>query len=117
MVSMGWTRPTVDESQYVGLRLTTANGFAIHPPLVAWVKDANGFETQASIAGLGMANNPNLSTDSTLVPWLTRRWPSTLPADQPMRVRVATSDGTASTGWLAVYSNAVRQRPSMGPGG
>jgi beta-fructofuranosidase len=117
MVSMAWTRPTVNENQYVGLRMTAVNGYAYHLPLVAWVKDASGFETAASFAGLGMSANPDLSADTTQVSWFTRRWPSTLPANQPMRVRVATSDGTATTPWLTVYPNAIAPRISTGPGG
>jgi len=117
MVSMSWTRASVNENQYVGLRLQAANGFATHPPLVAWVKDASGTQYPASMTSLGIASNPNLVADTALVRWFTRRWPSTLPADQPMRVRVATADGTASTGWLAVYANAVGQVPNSGPGG
>ena len=117
MVSMGWTGPTVNENQYVGLRLKSANGYAPHPPLVAWVKDANGFQTKAPMAGLGIEDDPDLSADSTLVRWFTRRWPSSLPADQPMKVRVATADGTASTGWLTVYPNAIHPIPGTGPGG
>jgi beta-fructofuranosidase len=117
MVSMGWTRPTVNENQYVGLSLKSANGFAPHSPLVAWVKDVNGNDMPAPIASLGIQPNPDLSADSTLVPWFTKRWPSTLPANQPMRVRVATADATASTDWLDVYSNAIGQPHASGPGG
>ena len=117
MVSMGWTRPTVNENQYVGLRLQAANGFADHPPLVAWVKDANGFQAPAPMASLGIPGNPNLAADTALVRWFTRRWPSSLPADQPMRVRVAMADGTASTDWLTVYPNAIGQTAHAGTRG
>jgi hypothetical protein len=69
------------------------------------------------MSALGIPDRPDLSQDSTVVPWFTRRWPPTLPEDQPMRVRVATADGTASTGWLTVYANPIGQLPSAGPGG
>ena len=117
MMSMRWTRPTVNENQYVGLCLKSVNGFALHPPLVAWAKDANGNELSVPMASLGIPNNPDLSTDSTRVTWFTKRWPSTLPADQPLRVRVAMADGTASTDWLTVLPNQITQRPAGGPGG
>ena len=93
------------------------NGYVTHAPLVAWVKDVNGNDAPAPISALGIQANPDLSADSALVPWFTKRWPSTLPADQPMRIRVATSDATASTDWLNVYANAIGQPHSSGPGG
>jgi len=117
MRSMGWTQPTVSENRYVGLCLKSANGYAYHPPLVAWVKDANGAQIQAPMASLGIADTPDLSSDSTVVRWFTRRWPTSLPAGQPMTVRVATSDGTATTPWLTVYANPVDQPVNSGPGG
>jgi beta-fructofuranosidase len=117
MVSMDWTRSTVDENRYVGLRLKAANGIAFHPPLVAWVKDATGLQVPVSMAALGIPDNPDLSHDSTQVRWFTRRWPVALPPGQPMKVRVATADGTASTGWLTVYTNLVDQPVGAGPGG
>jgi hypothetical protein len=117
MVSMDWTSSTVDENRYVGLRLKSANGYAFHPPLVAWTKDVSGLQTRVPMASLGIPDNPDLSTDSSLVRWFTRRWPAALPANQAMKVRVATADGSASTGWLTVYPNSVQQPVGTGPGG
>ncbi|HXJ68778.1 MAG TPA: FlgD immunoglobulin-like domain containing protein, partial [Verrucomicrobiae bacterium] len=76
-----------------------------------------GFQAPASMASLGIPSSPDLVRDTAFVRWFTRRWPPSLPADQPMRVRVATADGTASTGWLTVYPNAVGQTANSGPGG
>jgi hypothetical protein len=117
MLAMDWTRPSVDENRYVGLRLRSVNGYSTHAPLVAWVKDATGLQTQVPMAALGFPDNPNLATDSTTVRWFTRRWPPTLAPGQPMKVRVATADGTASSGWLTVYANAVEQPVATGPAG
>jgi hypothetical protein len=117
MLSMGWTRTTVNENRYVGLTLKSVNGYAYHPPLVAWVKDATGMQYPVPMAALGIADDPDLSRDSTVVRWFTRRWPASLSADQPMKLRVATADGTASTGWLSVYANPVDQPIATGPGG
>jgi hypothetical protein len=117
MVSMDWTRSTVDENRYVGLKLKAVNGYAYHPPLVAWGKDATGAQFPLPMAALGIQADPDLSRDSTQVTWFTRRWPQSLPAGQPLKVRVATADGTASTGWLTVYPNAVDQPAASGPGG
>ncbi len=117
MVSMEWTRPTVRENQYVGLRLRSANGSAYDGNLVAWVRDASGFEMPAPLDSLGLPANVLLPSDSVQVPWFTRRWPSSLPAGQPMRVRVAMNDATASTPWLSVYANPITSLPFGGPGG
>jgi hypothetical protein len=117
MMSMGWTRPTMDENQYVGLKLKSVNGYAFHAPLVAWTKDANGFQSPAPMASLGIPDTPDLSSDSTVVAWFARRWPASLPAGQPLRVRIATADATASTGWLTVYPNAISRPGSTGPAG
>ena len=114
MVSMCWTRPTVNENQFVGLKLKSVNGSASHGPLVAWTKDVNGFQYQAPIASLGIPSSPDLSADSSLAPWFARRWPSSLPANQPMTVRVATGDGTTTTDWLTVYPNAITQPRASG---
>ncbi len=117
MVSMDWTRPKVRENQYVGLRLRSANGSAFDGSLVAWVRDGSGFEMPAPLDSLGLPARVELDADSVFVPWFTRRWPSWLPASQPMQVRVAMGDATASTGWLSVYKNSIGQHPFPGPGG
>ncbi len=117
MVSMDWTRASARENQYVGLRLKAANGFAFEGELVAWVRDASGHEVRAPLDSLGLPVRPALSPDSALVPWFVKRWPASLPSDQPMQLRVAMGDATASTPWLSVLANSIEQQPFAGPGG
>src|SRR5262249_32675283 len=117
MVSMGWSRSTIDENRYIALKLKAVNGYAYHQPLVAWTKDATGTQFPLSMSGLGIPDNPDLSQDSLVVRWFTRRWPPSRPADQPMKLRIATADGTGSTGWLTIYPNSVDQPAASGPGG
>ena len=117
MVSMGWSKPAVSEHQYVGLRLQSVNGFAFHPPLVAWTKGAGNADVPVPMASLGIPDQPELSSDSTFVPWFTKRWPATLPAGQSMQLRVSTADGTATTGWLTIRPNPISPPPVGGPHG
>ena len=117
MVHMNWTRPIVRENQFVGLKLTAVNGTSFSDSLVAWTLDAQGREIPAPLASLGLPSVPNLANDSTVVAWFAKRWPDTLPASEPMALRVAMSDGTATTPWLAVYANPIQQLPFAGPGG
>jgi len=116
MLSMRWTTAATQENQYVGLRLNAVNGTAFHEPLVAWTLSANGTESPIAMDDLGLPANPDLTHDSTLVAWYVRR-PASLPAGEPMRVRVAMNDETASTGWLTVYPNPVTQPPRVWRGG
>ncbi len=117
MVSMNWTRLSTRENQYVGLRLKASNGFAFDGELVAWVRDASGHEVRAPLDTLGLPARPLLNPDSALVPWFVKRWPASLPADEPMRLRVAMNDATASTPWLSVFKNDIAQQRFAGPGG
>jgi hypothetical protein len=113
VVSMGWTKPAVREFEYIGLKLKVSNGVAYHPPLVAWTKGPGNVDVPVSMASLGIPDMPDLSRDSTMIAWYTR-WPAALPAGQGMELRVATSDGTASTGWLTIYPNPITP-PARGP--
>src|SRR5262249_48537104 len=79
--------------------------------------DASGHEVPVPLAELGIPERPDLANDSTVVPWFARRWPETLPDSRPMRLRLAMADGTASTGWLAVYVNPIQQQPFAAPAG
>jgi hypothetical protein len=117
MVAMDWTDRIVPESRYVGLELECANGYAFDRSLVAWVRDANGQEIPAPLDSLGLPSRPSLLADSLLVPWFTRRWPGSLGADEPMTIRVAMDDGTASTPWLRVLANPVSRPDGAWPGG
>jgi len=117
MVGMEWTATMARENQFVGLRLVSANGFALDRSLVAWVRDAAGVETQAPLDGLGLPARPMLGADTVVVPWFVRRWPATLAAAEPMTIRVAMEDGTATTPWLLVTANPVHRPPGGWPSG
>ncbi len=117
MVGMSWTRPTARENQFVGLRLASANGYAMDRSLVAWVRDAAGGETAAPLDSLGLPARPGLGADTVVVPWFARRWPGSLGPDEAMVVRVAMDDGTASTPWLRVVPNPVRRLDGGWPSG
>jgi hypothetical protein len=116
VVNMDWTRTSVREFEPVGLRLTTANYFALDRKLVAFVRDPSGFELPAPLDSLGLAATPSLTSDSTVVSWLPRRWPAALDPQVPMRVRVAVDDGTATTPWLTVSSNSAGAGTAVRPG-
>lgn len=117
MVGMDWSHVSARENQYVGLTLRSVNGFAFDSELEAWVKDASGAEVRAPMDSLGLPSRPELPSAEVQLAWFARRWPASLPANQPMELRVAMADGTASSAWLPVYSNAVEQRPNGAPGG
>lgn len=117
MVDMEWTHATARENQFIGLTLEGTNGFAFEGPLAAWVKDASGAEIPAPIDSLGLPAMPEFSSDSLQVAWFARRWPASLPASQPMDLRIGMADGTASTGWLRVVANAIEQQPFEDRGG
>jgi hypothetical protein len=117
MVDMKWSHATTRENQYVGLVLKSSNGFAFDGSLAAWVKDASGAEVPAPLDSLGLPAKPALPSDSLQLAWFARRWPASLPANQPMQLRVGMADGTASTGWLRVLSNAIEQQPFEDRGG
>lgn len=111
MVAMEWSRESVRENQYVGLTLRSTNGFAFGGELEAFVKDGSGLEVPAPLDSLGLATRPEITANEIQLAWFARRWPASLPANLPMQIRVAMADGTASTGWLRVHSNAVEQQP------
>jgi hypothetical protein len=115
MIGMDWSGPLVRENQYVGLTLRSVNGFAFDTDLEAWVKDASGAEVRAPLDSLGLPAHPALTSDALQIAWFARRWPAGAPANQPMQIRIATSDGTASTPWLRVHSNSIEQQPFEGP--
>lgn len=117
IVSMDWSRPSIREFEPVGLRFRTANWFAFAGHLDAFVLDPSGIEVPAPIDSVGLFQTPRLTSDSSVVAWYPRRWPSTLNASVPMRVRVAIDDGTASTPWLTVSSNVREPGLASGPGG
>jgi hypothetical protein len=117
VVSMDWTRPSVREFEPVGLQLRTANFYALDRHLVAFVLDPSGYEHPAPLDGLGLSATPTLTSDTTLVTWLPRRWPASLDPQTPMRVRVAIDDSTATTPWLSVSSNSVAPGTPVRPGG
>jgi arabinan endo-1,5-alpha-L-arabinosidase len=111
MVGMDWSRQSVSENHFVGLTLRSANGFAFDGELEAWVKDASGAEVPAPLDSLGLPARPVLASNEVQLAWFARRWPANLPANQPMQIRVAMADGTASTPWLRVHANGVEPRP------
>ncbi len=113
IVSMDWTRKSVRAGDPVGLDLVVSNPLSFQQDLEAFVLDKFGVERPAPLDSLGLARRPALVSDTTRLQWFARRWPSTLPADEPMRVRIALDDGTASTPWLTV---AYEPRSDISPG-
>lgn len=102
IVSMDWTRRSVRAGEPVGLSLVASNPFALQQDFEAFVLDSNGVQHPAPLDSLGLPRRPSIATDTSQLVWMARRWPSTLPDNQPMRVRFALDDGTASTSWLTV---------------
>ncbi len=107
VVDMNWTRPSVQAGDPVGLRLRTSNWFAFQQQMKAFVRLPSGVELPAPLDSLGLPVRPVFRSDSTVVTCFPRRWPSTLAPSEPMVVRLALDDGTASTPWLTV-SDAPR---------
>jgi glycosyl hydrolase family 32 len=116
VVGIDWTRTAVREFEPVGLRISTANYYASDRHLVAFVQDWTGAEQPVPLDSLGLSATPSLTSDSTVVPWIARRWPATLDPREPMRLRVAMDDGSATTPWLAVASNTLEQGTRPRPG-
>jgi hypothetical protein len=108
---MEWTRPSVNERQNLGLRILMSNGFAVDRGLEAFVRDANGVEMLAPLDSLGLPQRIEATGDTLVIRWFARCWPSG--GERPMQLRVALTDGTASTGWLLVSPTAS----SPGSGG
>jgi len=117
MNNMAWTSPVALENQLVGLRLSGSNSYAFAGDLVAFTRNAAGQEIPAPLDSLGLPSRPSFAADTVLIPWYTRRWPYTRPASEAMPLRVAMSDGTASTPWLQIHYNPVPRPVFTGPGG
>ncbi|HEY6196308.1 MAG TPA: hypothetical protein VI504_14850 [Candidatus Eisenbacteria bacterium] len=115
VVSMDWSRPTALEREPIALKLTTANWYAFGGHLVAFVQNQYGREVPAPLDSLGLPATPALASDTTLIGWSPRRWPSTLDPGTPMFVRVAIDDGSATTPWLMVLANPRGPSQLHGP--
>jgi len=116
VVGLDWSRPAIREFEPVGLRVRTANWYVADRKLCAFVLDADGVEHPAPGDSVGLVTTPKLTSDATVIQWYPRRWPSTLPAGVPMRLRVATDDAGATTAWLTVSSNSVTAGSHIRPG-
>jgi hypothetical protein len=117
MNAMSWSDPVALENQIVGLKLASTNGVAFTGDLEAFTRNAFGKEIPAPMDSLGLATRPVLGADTVVIPWYTRRWPYSRPATEPMPLRVAMSDGTASTPWMQIYYNPIHRPAPHGPGG
>lgn len=114
VVDMDWTRPSVLAGEPVGLRLRTSNWFAFQQQMKAFVRLPSGAELPAPLDSLGLPGRPVFKSDSTVVMCFPRRWPSTLALSEPMLVRLALDDGTASTAWLTVSYASRGATPPAG---
>ena len=117
MNSMSWTNPAALENQLVGLRLASSNSYAFAGELVAFTRTSAGLEVPVPMDSLALPSRPVLEADTVLLPWYTRRWPSSRPASEAMPLRIAVADGTASTPWMIIHSNPVQSPVNQGPGG
>jgi len=117
MNAMSWTNPVALENQLVGLKLANSNAWAFTGQLEAFTRNAAGKEIPAPMDSLGLPTRPVMNADTVVIPWFTRRWPYSRPASQPMPLRVAMADGTASTPWMQIHYNPIQRRGPLGPGG
>lgn len=117
MNAMSWSSAATLENRLVGLRLSGSNAYAFTGELEAFTRNAAGQEIPVPMDSLGLPPRPVLAADTVVIPWYTRRWPSSRPLAEAMPLRVAMKDGSESTPWLLIHSNPVQSPVINGPGG
>ena len=114
--SVAWSRDSVVERSHVSLRYVLANPYAGTAHVEAVVLDEDGVETPAPLDSLGIAEFPEIVTDTLSFEWSARMWPATEDTSTVMRLRIRLKDRTAESGVLVVRAAPARPpRPPIDP--